>query len=253
MDLSKDENILKRIRSICNEIDLPNLRIAFLGYTDLALTDREWRELGIDTEKLTVRPESDNLIKRHGRPDVRFIPTLGSALRCTLTRDFDVTVFDFIQHEGSELQRDFNLPLESDLHQKFDLVLDLGTCEHIFNLPQAFTNVFNLTKPGGFAFHAGPLCWPNHGFYGYNPTLFADFYEGNLAEIKSLFLEAFYFDTAGNRNRAVINNVPKYERFTMRQCAQQNPEFLTYEFNVNVAIKKSVHREVVYPIQARYR
>ena len=144
MNLSAHKNILERIVTISKAIAAPEPSIAFLGYTELALSDAEWRDLTVDSSGLTNRPNSDELIKRHGRPDVTRIPTISSALQAILERPFQLTIFDFIQHESSELQRDFNLPIEDELHQSYDLVLDLGTCEHIFSCRFVRTNALSV-------------------------------------------------------------------------------------------------------------
>lgn len=59
----------------------------------------------------------------------------------------------------------------------FDVVLDPGTIEHVFNIGQAFVNVRNLCRPGGHIIHTNPMNIPNHGFFSLSPTAYADWYQ----------------------------------------------------------------------------
>jgi hypothetical protein len=78
---------------------------------------------------------------------------------------------------------DLSLPLTADLTSKAGVVIDIGTCEHIFNLPQAFTNIVSLLQPGGVVLHLAPLSWYDHGFVNFNPIFFREFYEHNGFEV----------------------------------------------------------------------
>ena len=74
---------------------------------------------------------------------------------------------------------DFSQPLAPELVGKAGVVIDIGTCEHIFNLAQVFANIVELLKPGGMVIHLAPLSWYNHGFVNFNPLFFREFYEHN--------------------------------------------------------------------------
>ena len=131
-----------------------------------------------------------------------------------------------------------------------DVIFDFGSCEHIFNLAQAFTNIHKMLTIDGFVFHGGPLCWPNHGFYGYNPTLFCDFYEDNGSEVIELYLQS----RPPNGESLTISNIPKYDRFQMQTVLQEKPEWLAFEFLVCVLIQKKYHcKNITFPIQRKYR
>jgi SAM-dependent methyltransferase len=73
---------------------------------------------------------------------------------------------------------DLNQPI--DIGQRFDIVHNAGTLEHVFDIAQAFRNIHNLTRPGGFMIHHAPFVgWVDHGFYSLHPTLFWDLAEAN--------------------------------------------------------------------------
>lgn len=76
---------------------------------------------------------------------------------------------------------DLNDPVTpSDLVGRFDLVLDGGTLEHVFHVPNAFAHMLRMVKPGGRIIHLSPSSnWLDHGFYMFSPTLFIDYYREN--------------------------------------------------------------------------
>jgi len=98
----------------------------------------------------------------------------------------DAVVIDVARLRGMERIVDLNAPLPEDLRQRFDLVVDTGTCEHCFNVAQAFANACEALAPGGILVHAAPLTRINHGFWSFNPTLYPDFFEDNGFELQVL-------------------------------------------------------------------
>lgn len=71
------------------------------------------------------------------------------------------------------LRYDLNYPVHLDT--RFDMVLNLGTAEHIFNVFQFFKTVHDLTAPGGLMVHGMPFTgWYDHGFYNFQPTFYWD-------------------------------------------------------------------------------
>jgi hypothetical protein len=89
------------------------------------------------------------------------------------------TVIDVAKLRGDERIVDLNQPLPPDLARRFDLVVDTGTCEHCFNVGQAFANSCEALAVGGMLVHAAPLTRINHGFWSFNPTVYPDFFEDN--------------------------------------------------------------------------
>ena len=81
------------------------------------------------------------------------------------------------------LKLDLNGPVTLD--QQFDITINNGTAEHIFNLAQFFTTMHETTKPGGLMIHEGPMIngWVDHGFVNFQPTLFFDMAEANGYEL----------------------------------------------------------------------
>ena len=88
-----------------------------------------------------------------------------------------VDSIDFSDFEGATIVFDMNKPLEEKFYQKYETVLDIGSLEHIFNIPQALKNVSQLCKIGGQIVHISPannMC--GHGFFQFSPELFFSYY-----------------------------------------------------------------------------
>lgn len=153
----------------------PGMRMASMGYPDLiaplalllGMLPRE------TYAPLEYRADSAAICRRHGLqqrniPDsVSFFNLLGCKL----------DVYDIVAERGCEIMCDLNVYLHPE--RKYDIVLDVGTVEHCFNIGQAIVNMAEMLNIGGIIIHENPFNWPNHGFYNLNPTFFADFYAAN--------------------------------------------------------------------------
>jgi len=84
---------------------------------------------------------------------------------------------DVSDYEGATIIHDMNKPLPNELKGQYDTVIDSGTLEHVYNVPQALENCSLLCKPGGQIIHMLPannVC--GHGFWQMSPELFFSFY-----------------------------------------------------------------------------
>lgn len=89
-----------------------------------------------------------------------------------------IQTMDFSAYEGAQIIHDLNRPVPARLHDSFEFIFDGGTLEHVFNVPQAFENVFNMLRPGGTFVSATPFNgWPGHGFYQFQPDLVWSFWK----------------------------------------------------------------------------
>lgn len=79
---------------------------------------------------------------------------------------------DMSAYEGCDVVHDLNEPPRDDLRGVFDLMIDGGTIEHVFNTPQALDGVFHMLRDGGvFISINGMTGWAGHGFYQFSPEL----------------------------------------------------------------------------------
>ena len=95
-----------------------------------------------------------------------------------------VDSLDASGYEGATVIYDLNLPVPSYLYEKYDVIFNGGTLEHIFNVPQCLQNIHAMLKPGGLIIHMSPTSnYVDHGFYMFSPTFFFDYYSANNYEI----------------------------------------------------------------------
>ena len=91
----------------------------------------------------------------------------------------------------NSLQFDLNKNISAtySYNEKYDLVINNGTGEHVFNQYALFLNFHNLTKLNGIMLNILPFIdWINHGFYNFNPIFFADLAASNNYEIIKISL-----------------------------------------------------------------
>src|SRR5437899_4151427 len=84
------------------------------------------------------------------------------------------------------LIHDLNQPIPADLRGRFNLVIDPGTMEHVFDVRTGLTNVVHALAPGGTVIHFVPIYSYNGGYFSINPNVMHDFYEANgFTDIRS--------------------------------------------------------------------
>lgn len=90
------------------------------------------------------------------------------------------TVFDVGPLPGYEIQiLDLNYPIPDALLGRYDYIINPGTYEFVFNIGQAVANGYNMTKPGGLAFHHGALARPKFGYWNMSRKSWHEFCELN--------------------------------------------------------------------------
>ena len=78
-----------------------------------------------------------------------------------------------------DLVHDLNEPLPPQLSDRFGLVLDPGTLEHVFDVRCCLSNVVKALLVGGTVIHLVPIYSYNGGYYSVNPNVLHDFYRAN--------------------------------------------------------------------------
>ncbi len=104
-----------------------------------------------------------------GSPAGRFFRYLGFT---------DAQSIDIDNSEGADNLLDLNVDVTPQaLVGQYDLVLNGGTLEHVFHVPNALAHVSRLLRPDGVVVHVLPCNnWVEHGFYQFSPTLMFDYY-----------------------------------------------------------------------------
>jgi SAM-dependent methyltransferase len=101
-----------------------------------------------------------------------------------LLAGFRYTAID-IFHATNTILFDLNVHEPGpDLAGAFDLVMNLGTTEHVFNQLRAFQTIHALTKPGGAIYHDLPMSgFMNHALFRYDPLFFRTLVAANPYDI----------------------------------------------------------------------
>ena len=139
------------------------------------------------------------------------------------TKDF-ITKIGFNNYNSIDLNgayESFKFDLNKDIftaydfNSKYDLVINNGTGEHVFDQHSLFLNIHNLTKTNGIMLHVLPFIdWINHGFYNFNPIIFGDLAASNKYEIIKISL--------ANRNGAELKLENKNHTILFEQIKPNN-------------------------------
>ena len=90
----------------------------------------------------------------------------------------DVETLDVSTYEGAKHIFDLNADdLPRHLESRFGAVLNGGTLEHVFHIPNALTSITRMLTTHGHVIYVVPCNgWIEHGFYQFSPTLLFDYY-----------------------------------------------------------------------------
>lgn len=92
----------------------------------------------------------------------------------------------------ANLNEPFDLPGD-----RFSMVTNNGTGEHIFDQAQILKTMHDLCAVGGRMIHVMPFHnWHNHGFYSYHPVLYRDLAKANGYTVQDLRLANRWGDSA---------------------------------------------------------
>ena len=219
------------VTSLLAEQIKPGARVASMGYPDIVADPALIAAiLGDRLPQLQYRPDSPAIAKWHGLPAGRQVPDAHSFFGLLGSQ---LDVFDVAELRGGEIIADLNQQIDKRHLGVYDFVLDVGTLEHCFNIAQAGINMARLLKAGGIIYHTNPYNSGNHGFYGINPTWYADFY--SQPGFKLLRCNLF--------QREAIYEVPHTGRF---KCA-------VAEVNAFAAAMRTELRPVEFVIQTKYK
>lgn len=103
---------------------------------------------------------------------------------------------DISASEGPTFTLDLNDPIPETLHGRYDVVVDSGTIEHVFDLKAVLRNIHLLLKPGGRVIHMTvPVSnYVDHGYHAFSPQLLFEYYAVNNYRIASSYVIFFKRD-----------------------------------------------------------
>lgn len=94
--------------------------------------------------------------------------SLFKSLGCKQFAEIDVS-----DYEGATVIQNLNLPIPKELEERFDVVYDGGSLEHVFNVAEGLRNCMKMVKVGGHFIAQSPANnWFGHGFYQFSPEFF---------------------------------------------------------------------------------
>lgn len=145
-----------------------------VGSPDFAVTPRGVEQSGLKT----VSPEDARLVSLSPGPEyVR----LSQLLTARVFRELGYEEYAELDiADRADLMVDLNYPIAPELADRFDLIWDVGTVEHVMNVCQAVENLVAMTRVGGRIFHTqGIGDQTNAGYWTFSPNWFPSFYEAN--------------------------------------------------------------------------
>lgn len=137
-------------------------------------------------------------------------------------------------------RKDLNHPLE--LKEKYDLVVNFGTGEHVFNQYMFHKNLHDVCEKDGFIIHSMPNqgCY-DHGFYNFHPTFLFDLAAFNKYNI----LGCTYVDLKQKPAQMVTIDRVKYVQMAIDgQLSNYSALFVIFQ--------KTTDEEFVIPQQGYY-
>jgi hypothetical protein len=154
--------------------------ILSLGKPDVWLTQIQFLTL-LDRHNLKI-PSKINIVQSQFRQGSHYIDdiTFFAGMGCS-----DYSTLDCCSFEGATHIHDLNSSdVPASLRDRFDLVINFGTLEHVFNTCEALAAIHKMLKVGGRAIHSAPVNnQVDHGYYSFSPSLLTDYYRINSWEI----------------------------------------------------------------------
>jgi hypothetical protein len=84
-----------------------------------------------------------------------------------------VDSMDISSYEGATIAHDLNEPIPPILRNRYSVVIESGSLEHVFNVAQALRNCLEMVEDGGHFISIGPANNAmGHGFYQFSPELY---------------------------------------------------------------------------------
>ena len=146
-----------------------------LGSQELHLKKDDLKEFfeyaNIDSNLINKYPNINNWPGQPRCSSKYFYESLGfSEYKC-----IDINFNSSVNHQDNKndyIIHDLNTPFkDKSQFNKFDLVTDYGTCEHIFNVSECYRTMHNLVKPGGYIMITQDVI-KGHGFFLFDKPTF---------------------------------------------------------------------------------
>ena len=160
-------------------------RIITLGRQDVSATYDEIlgvaRKIGFPVRILETIELSD-------KPEMKAQKMISDRSLFKMLGFDELKSIDVSSYEKADVVYDLNSEAPPQgLYQSAQVVLDPGTIEHVFHVPNSLRNIFQMLQIGGRAIHIAPSSnHMDHGFYMFSPTLFSDYYRANHFDLQPI-------------------------------------------------------------------
>jgi len=154
-------------------------RTAMIGRQRLSVTFEQFCHVLRAVDKTIGTEQLRNLYEdRYAEPLLKY---LGAK---------EIHSFDYSDYEQATHVHDFNYPIAGEFRNRYTVVWNSGTLEHIFDFPRAIRSCMEMVAVGGRFLDASPTNNQlGHGFYQFSPELyFRLFAEANGYRIDDMFL-----------------------------------------------------------------
>jgi hypothetical protein len=159
--------------------------VAVLGKQDLSFTEATLRSCAaVAGVQLRDVPLTLSEKPGHAREGWLSDDSMLKALGFT-----DYSALDVSDYEATDIiMHNLNSPtIAPELEGRFDVVIDGGTLEHVFHLPNAMSALGRMVNAQGRVIHVSPSSnHIDHGFYMFSPTFFWDYYSANRFELPTV-------------------------------------------------------------------
>lgn len=155
---------------------------------------------GVDFRRTVMIGRQSMYVTRE-QVDAELPPTSGSAAEAAYDEAYaewmlrrvgaeQIDSIDASDYEQANVIHDMNEPIPASLREKYGVVLEIGSLEHIFNFPVAIRNCMEMLEVGGRFVSvtvANNFC--GHGFYQFSPDLYYRIFSPeNGFEIEKLYV-----------------------------------------------------------------
>ncbi len=120
-----------------------------------------------ELQKLSIRYLGKDVYKNISFSD-RYSEPFFSGLGAMLVESIDNS-----EYENATIIHDLNEKIPDNFKNRYTVVLDGGTLEHVFNFPLAIRNAMEMVELGGHYIGITPTNnYSGHGFYQFSPELY---------------------------------------------------------------------------------
>lgn len=186
------------IASVQNLLELHNLRLLKNSKSVLEIGSQELHLKKADLEELIKIAGLDSKLLEN-IPNIKNWPFGPRASSKYLYEILGIKDYQSIDMNGKHgaIIHDLNKPFnDTSKFNKFDIVTDFGSCEHVFNISECYKTLHNLVKPGGYLIVDQAILKGN-GYFKFDES----FFEGIAAANNYKIIFSSYVINTGDKTK----------------------------------------------------